>query len=124
MHGKPGCFEYKKSYASSSKTLNVNSQSAGSHVILARALKSGNVKINIEATGEDASDKVEKVVKVDYEGVKQFLSTPMLIDLTTPFSKVVAIDLPSNVDPATVKIEASISGNILGPALENVERFM
>lgn len=124
LPGRSECFEYSKVYSPTSKTLNVNSQSAGSHVILARALKSGNVKINIAASGDDARDEVEKVVKVDYEGVKQFLSKSMLIDLKRSFNEEVAVDLPPNVEPATVKIEATVSGNILGPSLENVERFM
>jgi hypothetical protein len=50
----------------------------------------------------------------------------MLIDLSKNpnFNKDVIIEIPNDVQPNTVKIEASLSGNLLGPAIDNVERLM
>lgn len=125
IYGKPGCFEYKRININS-KNLKIESQSQGSFVVLARALKSGKIPLKIEAAGQDVSDKVEKVVKVDYEGVTQFTNKPLVVDLTRNayFREEVTLDIPDDVEPTTVKIEASISGNLLGPLLDGVERFM
>lgn len=118
-----GCFEYKK-IPTVSKRLTINSQATGKHVAFIRAVKDGKVIINIEANGQGVSDKIEKITRITNEGITQFKSTPMLINLkNNQLREEISVDLPADIEQATVKIEASLSGNILGPLLENNERF-
>lgn len=124
--GKPeGCMEYSKNYRNS-KTVAANSQAGASTEFLLKAVKSGSLKLKIDADARNARDSVEKTIKVDYDGATQYKSHPMLIDLrsTSSFNKDFNVEIPRDVEPYSVKIEASLSGNLLGPAIENVERLM
>lgn len=124
MYGRPaGCSEFKKIHTAP-RMLTVNSKSIGKHVAFVRAVKDGKVIIKIEANGHGVNDKIEKVVEITFEGITQFKSTPMLINLkNNQFRQDIQIDLPDNIEQAAVRIETSLSGNILGPLLEKIERF-
>lgn len=105
--------------------LNVNSSSSVKHVIFVRTLQGGKGKINIEAHRDKVSDKIKSHVNIEYEGVTQYKSNPMLINVndTRLFKQEISIDLPDNVELPAVRVVASVSGNIFGPLLERIVGF-
>lgn len=118
-----GCSTYEKIHVSSQR-LTVVPRSAGSHIAFVRAVKNGMGNIIIEANGDGVSDKIEIFATVNYEGVTQYKSNPMLIIVNNSlFKQEISIDLPDNVELPAVRVVASVSGNIFGPPLDKNVRF-
>jgi Alpha-2-macroglobulin family len=122
-HNSPGkrsdCFEYAKTFQKS-KRMQVSGSETGS--VLIRPLKAGPIKVNVIASGAGKTDRVTKLINVENEGATQYKTQSLLFDLQKVRNKEqdVIIDIPNNVDLDSVRIEASISGNVLGSTIESV----
>lgn len=108
------------------KSILVKSNEGTSVKFLIRSLKIGSITIKVTAVSPVAGDGIEMLLIVEPEGVTQFMNEAVLIDLRNmdafraPIEIVIPIDAVSN----STKIEAAITGDILGPSIENLDKLM
>jgi len=108
------------------KTVSVKSMSIGSTFFAIKALKVGLIKLRIKATSPRAGDQVERALLVEPEGITTYENKPLLIDLRETnfysynFDVVVAPDAIQN----SIMFEALVVGDLLGPALDNINALM
>lgn len=97
------------------------------NLFIIRLLAAGNIKIKISAKSKSsklkaANDEIEKTLKVEHEGATTFRNEQIFIDLRNDLTFTMTSNIPRSEHyiPNSIKIEASASGDILGPALENL----
>ena len=108
------------------KTVLVKSQSGVTVSFMIRPLKVGHIKIKVTGVTGVAGDGLERQLIVEPEGVTQFKNKAVLLDLRAEaeIKTELSIKVPSNAVPDSIKIEASVIGDILGPTLENLDKLM
>jgi CD109 antigen len=91
-----------------------------------RALQPDPITIKVRASTSRKSDEVEKTLQVESEGITEFENKPFLIDLRHKLQHSFLLNqiFAPGFIPKSVYIEASAIGNILGPALENIQELM
>jgi len=84
-----------------------------------------DIKLRVKATSQSAGDEVQRMLLVQHEGITIYNNKPMLIDLreTPNFSYTYEFMLPENISMNSVKVEAQAVGDMLGPALDNVNHL-
>ena len=112
------------------KTINSTANSGTNVKFVIRSLKVGYITLKIEATTSIAGDRVEQQLLVEPEGITRYINEAILVDLRMnlrsqqSFTKSVEIVVPQNFVPDSLKIEASLIGDLLGPALDNLDNLM
>lgn len=108
------------------KTVQIKSNDGVSVSFMIRPLKVGHITIKITAVSDFAGDGVERQLKVEPEGVTQFLNEAVFIDLRNnpSFKTNINITVPNNAVPDSTRVEASAVGDILGPSIENLDKLM
>lgn len=108
------------------KEVLIKSNEGVSIPFMIRPLKAGHITIKVIAESPMAGDGVEKQLKVEPEGVPQFLNEAVLIDLRSDkeFKKNIDIVVPPEAVPDSTRIEVSAIGDILGPSIENLDKLM
>ena len=91
-----------------------------------RPLKAGHITIKVVAESQMAGDGIEKQLKVEPEGVTQYVNEAILIDLryVKEFKKTIDIFVPPEAVPDSTRIETSAIGDILGPTIDNLDKLM
>lgn len=109
------------------KSLSVKSGTGGSTYFLIRTLVTGSIKIRVRAATSEQGDEVEKTLNVENEGVTDYRNVAQLFDLRKKqvhsFEFIVTIP-QENIIPRSIKIEASVIGDLLGPALKNIQSMV
>jgi CD109 antigen len=108
------------------KTITIKSNDGATVSFMIRPLKVGQITIKVIAECQLAGDGVERQLKVEPEGVTQYMNEAVFIDLrnTPSFSTKIDIVIPNNAVPDSTRIEASAVGDILGPTIENLDKLM
>jgi len=91
-----------------------------------RPLKAGQITIKVVAESPMAGDGIEKKLKVEPEGVTQYMNEAVLIDLRSEkeFKKTIDILVPSEAVKDSTRVEVSAIGDILGPTIDNLDKLM
>ncbi|XP_070505072.1 CD109 antigen-like isoform X2 [Chironomus tepperi] len=91
-----------------------------------RPLKVGHITIKVVAESQMAGDGVEKKLKVEPEGVTQYMNEAVLIDLRSEkeFKKTIDILVPKEAVPDSTRVEVSAIGDILGPSIDNLDKLI
>ncbi|XP_067949274.1 CD109 antigen-like [Watersipora subatra] len=86
----------------------------------------GSMKVRVTATTPGAADAVQRDLLVEAEGVQKEYNQAVLIDLSNSslFTETLAIDLPSNVVSDSVRVEFSLIGDVMGPALTGLDKLI
>lgn len=108
------------------KTINATANSGTTVSFVIKALKVGYITLKIEASTFVAGDRVEQQLLVEPEGITRYINEAILVDLRNQhtFSKFVDVVVPNDFIPDSLKIEASLIGDLLGPALDNLDNLM
>lgn len=108
------------------KKISIKPNSAVSVKFIIRALKVGYITLKLESMTSLAGDKIEQKLLVEPEGITRYVNKAVLVDLRTQnkFSKTVDIVVPKDIVPDSLRIEASLIGDILGPTLDNLDQLM
>lgn len=108
------------------KKIKILPNSATSVKFIIRALKVGYITLKLESLTSLAGDRIEQKLLVEPEGITRYVNNAVLIDLRTQnkFNKIVDIVVPKDIVPDSLKIEASLIGDILGPTLDNLDKLM
>lgn len=109
-----------------SKKVTIKSNEGVSVSFMIKPHKVGNITIKINAESAMAGDGIERQLKVEPEGVTQFLNESMFIDLrsSAEFSKTFDIEIPDNAVPDSTRIEIAAIGDILGTSINNLDKLM
>lgn len=117
----------KQMQKTQTQTVTVHKDSGSSTFFLIRALKSGSIKIKVRASTDTYEDEVERMMLVENEGMKISGNEGFLADLTNKRfdSKELTLSFAEeNVIKKSIVIEASVIGDLLGPALKNVHSLL
>ncbi|KAL7026587.1 hypothetical protein ACKWTF_005088 [Chironomus riparius] len=108
------------------KKSNATANSGNTVSFVIRALKVGYITLKIEASTSIAGDRVEQQLLVEPEGITRYINEAVLVDLRNQhtFSKLVDVVVPNEFVPDSLKIEASLIGDLLGPALDNLDNLI
>lgn len=108
------------------KIIVVKSQSGKLVSFIIRPLKVGRINIKVIVLSPETGDGVERQLIVEPEGITQYMNEAVLIDLRneSEFKTNVNLKIPSNVVPDSLVIEASASGDILGPSIEGFDNLL
>ncbi|KAK0422305.1 hypothetical protein QR680_007497 [Steinernema hermaphroditum] len=90
--------------------------------------KIGNVKLSIVAQAAQAGDAIEMPLKVEPEGYRVDRNVPVIIDLAggkiNNFTKEVDLQFPSDAVDGSRRARVDIVGDIMGPALSNIDSLV
>ncbi|XP_064090445.1 CD109 antigen-like isoform X2 [Macrobrachium nipponense] len=120
--------EIEESSPSSSKTREVSVPSGSgapvSFMIVPQVL--GNIEIKVTASSGSAVDVVSKHLLVKPEGSRVTVNKPVLLDLRSKpsFSTTINVTMPPNIVNDSRAIAVSVIGDILGPAVTNLESLL
>ncbi|XP_070496250.1 CD109 antigen-like [Chironomus tepperi] len=108
------------------KEILVKSNEGSSITFMIRPLKVGQITIKVTAESQQAGDGIERQLKVEPEGVPQYFNEAVFVDLRNQknFQKNIQISVPVDAVDDSIKIEASVIGDILGPTLENLDNLI
>jgi CD109 antigen len=108
------------------KRILVKSNEGFSLTFMIRALKIGKINIKATAESQNAGDGFEKKLLVEPEGIPKYKNEAMMINLkdNEPFKSSISISVPNTAVPDSTRIEAAVSGDILGSSIENLDSLM
>jgi CD109 antigen len=93
---------------------------------LIRPTKIGHITLLVEAVSPLAGDRIQKLLLVEAEGVTEFVNEAVFVDLRASREFVAGVDvkIPNYAIGESVRIEASVIGDLLGPTIENLDKLM
>jgi CD109 antigen len=108
------------------KEVNAIANDGTSTTFTIKPLVVGYITLKLEATSKVSGDKIEKKLLVEPEGVTRYFNEAILIEVKnkSSFSKEMFIEVPTNAIENSVKIEASIVGDLLGSTIENLDNLL
>ena len=108
------------------KEIVVKSNEGVSIPFMIRPLKVGQITIKVVAESQMAGDGIEKKLKVEPEGVTQYMNEALLIDLRSEkeFKRTIEILVPPEAVKDSTRVEVSAIGDILGPSIDNLDKLM
>uniref|UniRef100_A0A0A9X507 CD109 antigen n=1 Tax=Lygus hesperus TaxID=30085 RepID=A0A0A9X507_LYGHE len=135
LHNPAGWFSFasgaeKKSKreveTSRTKIITVGPNSAGSADFLIKPEKIGYMEVKATATSSMAGDGVSRKLLVKPEGITQYKTKGVLLDLRDKreFKKDVELAIPDDIVPDSAMIEVSAVGDLLGSALDNLDKLI
>lgn len=86
----------------------------------------GYVDIEVSAQASNAGDRVLKKLLVKPEGVTLNFNKAILVDLrkNPTFNRNVKVDIPQYAVPGSQRVEVTAIGDILGPAINNLDSLL
>lgn len=108
------------------RRLNINKNSNSSVAFTFIVNKVGLAEIKVTASSIIAQDVLIKHLEVKPEGETQYHSKTLLINLkdTRQLKSVLNFSIPKNVIPNTEKVEVSIMGDLLSPAISHLNQLI
>lgn len=109
------------------KKLTIRPEDALNAFFTVRPSKVGLISIKVSALSTVASDCVIKTLRVECEGIPQFVNKSVYVDLRKesqiePFT--LSIDVPKTALPDSTRIEIKCVGDMFGGTMENLEKLI
>uniref|UniRef100_A0A6B2E4V8 CD109 antigen n=1 Tax=Phlebotomus kandelakii TaxID=1109342 RepID=A0A6B2E4V8_9DIPT len=88
--------------------------------------KVGHITIKVKATSAVAGDGVERLLLVEPEGVTQYMSKAVFLDLNKEPNAMASMpfEVPKNAVPDSTHVEVSVLGDLLGSTIENLDKLI
>lgn len=104
----------------------VTSNNGVSTMFLIKFIASGGINIRVTAVTPIAGDAIERILKVEPEGIPQFVNEPIFVDLreTGEFDETVRIEVPETVVADSLKINVNAIGDLLGGTMQNLQTLI
>ncbi|XP_029903666.1 CD109 antigen [Myripristis murdjan] len=102
------------------RRLSVPSQGAASVLIPIKPLVLGEIPVSVKAVSSAASDAVRRAVLVKPEGVEQWFSTSLFLELAPPetsLSRDITFTFPADVVAGSERAHVTAVGDILAPSI-------
>lgn len=87
----------------------------------------GDLLLKATVSSTVAADELEKKLSVKSEGVRQYFNQPVFIDLRNTSDFSAAVQLPTNPSgfvEGSGRTEVKVVGDILGPAINNLDKLI
>lgn len=111
-----------------SNLISVAQNSMATTSFFIKPLKSGKIKLNVKAIGQQVKlvDAIEKEILVEHEGITRYDNQAVMIDLVKGSfgSRRYEFDFSNETIQKSVKVGASVVGDLMGPALLDVSGLM
>ena len=108
------------------KTVTIPANEAASVFFTVTPKVIGHVTVAVTAQTTSAADSVRRQLLVEAEGVAKSYSRGVFIDLSQSgaMSEVLQLTVPSNTVPGSARAIVSVVGDIMGPALNNLDKLL
>ncbi|KAL5279600.1 CD109.2 family protein [Megaselia abdita] len=109
-----------------SKSVVVPAQSGKSVTFLIRPNKVGHITLKVQATTPVAGDAVHQMLRVEPEGVTEYVNKAVLLNLKDKPKQHenLKVEIPKGAVPDSEYLEISIVGDILGPTIKNLDKLV
>lgn len=109
-----------------SKSVVVPAQSGKSVTFLIRPNKVGHITLKVKATTPVAGDAVNQMLRVEPEGVTEYVNKALLLNLKDKPEQHenLKVEIPKEAVPDSEYIEISVVGDILGPTIKNLDKLV
>lgn len=109
-------------------TMLLSMSMAGANVVIfyVKAIKAGTFKLRAKAKFGSTSEETFKTIHFEDSGLQKSINKVKLFDLRSLKYDSFYFDMPidENVHPNSIQIKASATGDLLGPALTNIEEVL
>ncbi|XP_026844066.1 CD109 antigen isoform X4 [Drosophila persimilis] len=108
------------------KRVTIPANSGKSVSFMIRPKTVGSTTLKITATSPLAGDTIHQKLKVEPEGVTQFVNRAVFINLKEQpeMSETLEVQIPTEAVPDSEFIEFSVMGDLLGPTLQNLDNLV
>lgn len=108
------------------RSIRVESNNGASTTFLIKPKKIGSILIKVTVTSPLAGDGVQRILRVEPEGVAQFLNVALFVDLkdVSSLDKSLEVEIPEEVVPDSVRAEVTCVGDLLGGTIKNSNRLI
>lgn len=130
LHNENGEFEFvdddPNNQRSRYRQVVVASDEGVASTFLIRFTAVGQIPLKLSATSAIAADAVVRILRVDPEGVPQYVNKVSFIDLrnTNRLDITERVDVPFNAVPQSLKININVIGDLLGGTIENLHQLI
>lgn len=113
-------------FATRSRKITVPSNNGITTTFLLRFTSVGEIALKVQAVSAMAGDAIERAVRVEPEGVPQFVNKAVFVDLreSSEFDRVEKVEVPKNAVPDSWKINVNAIGDLLGGAIQNLQNLI
>ena len=119
------CVKTASSDTKRSKTVTISNGNKASTSFLIKPQVTGLIKIRVKASSGDKTDEVERMMLIEHEGMTKSENFPILIRPGGElFSHNIILPIGDDSIQNSISIEASAVGDLLGPALSNIQNLM
>lgn len=104
----------------------VTSNNGISSTFLIKFTSAGDIAIRATATTPIAGDAIERILKVEPEGVPQYVSKPIFVDLreTHEFEAIENVEVPETAVQDSLKVNVNAIGDLLGGTMQNLHTLI
>lgn len=108
------------------KKLTIKANSAESVSFMVTPSKAGDLEIKATASSSSAQGSAIKILKVQPEGERLYFTKTLLLDLRKNgnVKKNITFEIPRNAVTDSINIEASVVGDLLGPAIMHLDNII
>lgn len=108
------------------RTAKITSNNGVAHSFLVRFNVVGDIAIKVTATSPLAGDGIVRILRVEPEGVPQFVNKAVFVDLrdVKELESVQTIDVPTEVVPGSLRINVNAIGDLLGGTIKNLQSLI
>lgn len=112
--------------ANRKRNVAVTSNNGVSSTFLLKFTSVGGISIRITAITPIAGDAIERILKVEPEGITQFVNQPIFVDLreTDEFDETESVIVPETAVPDSLKINVNAIGDLLGGTMQNLHTLI
>lgn len=123
---------YTKSNSQTTKTINAKFNTGTSTHFYIKARKAGKGNLRVRATiqnNRNNFDEVMQTIKVKNEGLTKYTNEAQLLKATAVRNAVtkkgnILLNFSETSSTSSIKIDATVVGNLMGPALDNIDKLM
>lgn len=130
LHNEHDEFEFVDDHGSDKGTrqreITVPSNDGASTSFVIRPTKVGPISIKVVATSALAGDAVVVVLRVEAEGVPQFVNKALFVDLrdVRSLESSLTAEIPENAVADSAKLQVSVVGDLLGGTIKNLQSLI
>lgn len=105
-------------------TVKANSVESVTFLITPAAI--GNIELNVKGTTRQAGDSLVRLLKIVPKGQTQKVTRGTLLDLRSgrPYTTNLTAKFPDKRVPESDSIKVSVIGDVLGPAINNLDKLL
>lgn len=112
--------------ANRARTVAVSSNNGVASMFLLKFTSAGGIHIRVTATTPIAGDAVERILRVEPEGIAQYVNKPIFVDLreAAAFEASESVEVPATAVPDSLRVNVNAIGDLLGGTMHNLHTLI